>query len=57
MEYQFSVQDLSEILPRDIYKWMCFKVYGTEEPGRDEKPIFGTANSLYTYKKHKRKTV
>ena len=30
MEYQFSVQDLSEILPRDIYKWMCFKVYGTK---------------------------
>ena len=29
-----------------------FQGLWNEEPGRDEKPIFGTANSLYTYKKH-----
>jgi len=52
MDYQFSVQELSRVVPDDIYRWMCFKVYGTEEPGRNEKPIYGTSNSLATYKKH-----
>ena len=52
MDYIFSIQDLSRVVPRDVYRWLCFKVYGTDEPGHDEKPIYGTSNSMMTYKKH-----
>ena len=52
MDYIFSIQDLSRVVPRDVYRWLCFKVYGTDEPGHDEKPIYGTSNSMMSYKKH-----
>ena len=51
MDYIFSVQELAKVVPRDVYRWFCFKVYGTDQPGHDEKPIYGSSNSLLTYKK------
>lgn len=51
-EYEFSVEELVRITPDDIYNWMCYKIYGTEDPDPNESPILGSSNSLLSWKKH-----
>jgi len=51
-DYEFSVEELVRITPDDIYNWMCYKIYGTEDPDPNESPILGSSNSLLSWKKH-----
>ena len=48
---EFTDDELAPIRPDDIYKWMCKKVYHKEEPGPEDRPIFGRSDSLKFYKK------
>ena len=32
----FAVEEIQTIHPDDIFKWFCFKAYGTEDPGEDD---------------------
>ena len=49
--YHFTPTELSAVTPDDIYKWMCLKVYGFEDPDIDDKPTLGRSTSLAYYKK------
>ncbi|KAL9179019.1 hypothetical protein ACHAXT_011992 [Thalassiosira profunda] len=51
-DWEFSVEELLTITPETIYKWMCSKVYGKEEPGPEDNPLEGMAGSLKSWKKH-----
>jgi hypothetical protein len=49
--HQFTAEQLNGLKPVDIYKWMCLKAYGKEDPGPDDNPTYGRASSLEYYKK------
>jgi len=49
--HEFTDAELLALRPDDIYKWMAYKVYHNEEPGPDDRPLFGRASSLAYYKK------
>ncbi|KAL7528434.1 hypothetical protein ACHAWF_002554 [Thalassiosira exigua] len=51
-DFNFCIEELLQINSDVIHKWMCFKVYGTEEPELDTHPLFGASNSLHSWKKH-----
>ncbi len=44
--YQFSIEELSQITPRRLFSWMAYKVYGKENPDPSDNPIYGTTNSI-----------
>ena len=53
-DHEFTPEELNEIQPEEIEKWMCVKVYGIPEPGPDDNPYnptLGRASSLEYYKK------
>ena len=50
-DYEFSDEQLSEIQPDDIYKWMALKVFGQPDPSHDDNPTLGRSTSLEYYKK------
>ena len=50
-DYEFSDEQLSEIQPDDIYKWMALKVFGQPDPSHDDNPTLGCSTSLEYYKK------
>ena len=50
-DHDFTPEELNEIQPEEIEKWMCVKVYGIPEPGPDDNPTLGRASSLEYYKK------
>jgi hypothetical protein len=50
-DHNFERDELLAIRPKDLEKWMCKKVYGVEEPGPNDHPTMGRANSLMFYKK------
>lgn len=49
--YEFSDEQLGEIMPEDVYKWMANKVYGRPDPGHDDNPTLGCSSSLEYYMK------
>ena len=49
--FEFSQEQLGELQPEDIYKWMAFKVYGRPDPNGDDNPTLGRSTSLQYYKK------
>ena len=49
--YEISDEQLSESLPKDVYKWMAMKVHGRPDPGHDDNPRFGRSSSLEYHKK------
>jgi hypothetical protein len=49
--HPFTVDELLEVTPTDLFKWMAFKVYGIENPGPNDNPTFGRSSSLSYYKK------
>ena len=48
---KFSQQELLQVQPEDIETWFCFLAYGNPNPGHDDNPTVGRANTLLTYKK------
>jgi hypothetical protein len=50
-DHDFTPEELNEIQPEEIEKWMCVKVYGIPEPGPDDNPTLGRASLLDYYKK------
>eukprot|EP00957_Ditylum_brightwellii_P177903 13550625-Ditylum_brightwellii.AAC.1 len=38
-------------MPHDIYCWMAWKVYGTDDPSPDDNPTEGHSSCLKYYKK------
>lgn len=50
-DHEFTQQELAAITPTDLHRWMCFKVYGKEEPSPDDNPVEGRSNSLLYWKK------
>lgn len=49
--YEFSPEELGEVTPEDVYKWMAMKVYGRPDPNNDDNPTHGRSSSLEYYKK------
>ena len=49
--YEFSPEELGEVTPEDVYKWMAMKVYGHPDPNNDDNPTHGWSSSLEYYKK------
>jgi hypothetical protein len=47
----FVQQELSNITPDDLVRWMCLKAYGTAVPAEGDNPIHGRSSSLEHYKK------
>ena len=47
----FAVEEIRTIHPDDIFKWFCFKAYGTENPGDDDNPTLARSTTLEYYKK------
>eukprot|EP00957_Ditylum_brightwellii_P099417 7573093-Ditylum_brightwellii.AAC.1 len=47
----FSNRELLCLKLRDVYGWMCFKVYGKENPLPEYNPMYGRSSSLEYYKK------
>jgi len=50
-EKTFAVKEIRTICPGVIFKWMCFKAYGSENPGEDFNPTLAWSTSLAYYKK------
>eukprot|EP00957_Ditylum_brightwellii_P033968 2572868-Ditylum_brightwellii.AAC.1 len=50
-DHVFSTEDLSLLPPRNIYWWMTFKAYGTDDPSPDDFPTEGWSSSFKYYKK------
>ena len=49
--HTFTTEQMLEITPEDIRKWMCLMAYHTENPSREDCPIYATKKSLdYTKK-------
>eukprot|EP00536_Pseudo-nitzschia_multiseries_P002082 jgi/Psemu1/182624/e_gw1.27.224.1 len=45
----FNQEELNTVKPDHIYKWMCLKVYGMEDPGIDDNPVGGRSSSTLRY--------
>ena len=43
----FSHDELLQIQPDDIYRWMCLKTYGTEDPGQEDNPSARSSSMAY----------
>lgn len=49
--HTFTTEEMLEITPEDVRKWMCLMAYHTENPSKEDHPIYATGNSLdYTKK-------
>eukprot|EP00957_Ditylum_brightwellii_P157845 12014942-Ditylum_brightwellii.AAC.1 len=48
---EFSIEELERLTPHDIYHWMAWKAYGTDDPSPDSNPTKGHSSSLKYYKK------
>eukprot|EP00536_Pseudo-nitzschia_multiseries_P007382 jgi/Psemu1/17860/gm1.17860_g len=42
----FNQEELNTVKPDHIYKWMCLKVYGMDDPGIDDNPVSGRSSTL-----------
>ena len=49
--YDFSKLELAKVVPEDIVRWMCLKVYGTPDPTHDANPTLGRSTSIAYAKK------
>jgi hypothetical protein len=38
-DYEFSPEELGTVTPIDVKKYMCYRAYGTVEPGPDDQPL------------------
>ena len=47
----FTKVELLEIVPREIYSWMCLKAYGKEDPAQDDNPTKCRCSTLAYIKK------
>mmetsp|Transcript_19055 Transcript_19055/g.53104 ORF Transcript_19055/g.53104 Transcript_19055/m.53104 type:complete len:134 (-) Transcript_19055:1192-1593(-) len=47
----FDPDDLVEVHPINIYRWMCWKVYGKVDPSQEDNPLYGRALSMMYWKK------
>ena len=50
-ETEFTDDQLRQIIPTDIKRWMCVKAYGVPNPGPEDNPSEGRSASLEYYKK------
>jgi len=50
-DHVFDEGVLGQIVPNDVYRWMCLKVFGTPDPLPGDNPTSGQASSLEYYKK------
>jgi hypothetical protein len=48
---EFTQEQLLEIVPNDLYKWLCMKAYDKPDPGPNDNPVHGRSSSLMYYKK------
>eukprot|EP00957_Ditylum_brightwellii_P087367 6649747-Ditylum_brightwellii.AAC.1 len=49
--HEFSSEELECLKPHNIYRWMAWKVYGTDDPSPHDNPTEGCSTSLKNYKK------
>eukprot|EP00957_Ditylum_brightwellii_P032300 2446960-Ditylum_brightwellii.AAC.1 len=49
--HEFSSEELECFKAHDIYHWMAWKVYGTDNPSPHDNPTEGRSTSLKYYKK------
>lgn len=47
----FTIEVLGQLTPNDIRRWMCFRCFGTPEPGDVDLPCLVRASTLEVYKK------
>ena len=50
-DHQFTNEELGEITPEIIVRWMCLKVYGNPNPGQNDNPTQGRSSALAYAKK------
>ena len=49
--HDFTTEELLEITPEDIVKWISLMAYHNENPSKEDRPIYATRNSLSYTKK------
>ena len=49
--HKFSEDELMKILPEDIYKFMCLKLFNKEDPDLQDKPELARLETVAFYKK------
>jgi hypothetical protein len=49
--HEFTAEDLGQITPTEVVRWMCSVAYGNFEPGPDDNPIGARSTSIEYYKK------
>ena len=50
-DHEFTQEHLAGVTASEVAGWFKLKVYGTDTPGRDDRPVHGRAHSLLHYKK------
>jgi hypothetical protein len=48
---EFTQEQLLEIVPNDLYRWLCMKAFDKPDPGPNDNPMHGRSSSLMYYKK------
>jgi len=51
IDHNFSENQLGELTPADVLRWLNYKTYGDPEPDVDANPIGARSNSIKFYKK------
>eukprot|EP00957_Ditylum_brightwellii_P161302 12281636-Ditylum_brightwellii.AAC.1 len=47
--HEFSSEELERLKLHDIYRWMAWKVYGTDHPSPHDNPTEGRSTTLKCY--------
>jgi len=50
-DHEFTQNELGQITPQQLKRWMCLKVFGDPDPGAGDRPTEGRSSSLEYYKK------
>lgn len=51
IEQEYTLEQLRDVHPNDIRRWMCLLAYGREQPGPEDHPIYRRAETLKYYSK------
>lgn len=49
--HEFTQDELSAVSPQDVVNWMNMKLYNTEDPNEEDRPLSGSHHTLDYYKK------
>lgn len=51
VDYDFTPEELGQLTPDGVKRWMAMKVYGIEDPDENDNPTHGRSSSMMFWKK------